>query len=85
MKTASPIKKREDKRNKFEEITAQLLCFSECQGFAVIKIVKAQELLLTGINQFRFWARTGNVRHCLPILIGDFLKQNNTLILLSHI
>lgn len=47
--TSSSIK-RGDKRNKLEKITGQLLCFTlsaECQGFAVIKIVKAQELVLT--------------------------------------
>lgn len=45
-----PPIKREDKRNKLEKISGQLLCFTlsaECQGFAVIKIVKAQELVLT--------------------------------------
>lgn len=45
-----PHHKREDKRNKLEEISGQLLCFTlsaECQGFAVVKIVKAQELVLT--------------------------------------
>lgn len=45
-----PSIKRKDKRNKLEKITGQLLRFTlsaECQGFAVIKIVKAQELVLT--------------------------------------
>lgn len=49
-KETSPSIKRKDKRNKLEEITGQLLWFTlsaECQGFAVIKIVKAQELVLT--------------------------------------
>lgn len=50
MKGTTSSIKRKDKRNKLEKISGQLLCFTlsaECQGFAVIKIVKAQELVLT--------------------------------------
>lgn len=50
-KSAFPSIKRKDRRNMLgKKITSQLLCFilaAECQGFAVIKMVKAQELVLT--------------------------------------